>query len=51
MKEFRITMYLRTTTEWDDIANLIEEAIITQGHLVDFVCGESIQVERVEETD
>ena len=57
MKELRITMYLRTNylrlpyTDLSDIANLIEDAILTQGYLVDINDNEFIQVEKVEESD
>ena len=51
MKKFRVTMYLRTNTEWDHIAECIEEAIIAQGYLVNFSENEFIEVDKVEETD
>lgn len=51
LKEYRITMYLKTATKWVNIANYIEEAIIAQGYLVDFSDNEFIEVEKVEESN
>ena len=51
MKEFGVTLYLRTNTKWVNIAEYIEEAIIAQGYLVDFSINEYVEVERVEERD
>ena len=51
MKEFGVTLYLRTNTKWVNIAEYIEEAIIAQGYLVDFSENEFIEVEKVEESD
>ena len=49
LKEYRITMYLGTTTKHHHIAEYIEDAILIQKYLVDISDYEYVHVEKVEE--